>query len=179
VRPVAVLLAIGAIGVVVVVLALVVGQTLGQPDPSLVVVSRNPLIGQPAPDISLATTDGRPVTLSELRGRPVIVNFWASWCVPCREEFPLYRDAYERHAADGLEILGVIHDDETAPAAAFGESFGAAWPLLVDPDNEAWRDYQGAFLPLSYFIDRDGVVHSVSYGPPPADVLERQIAEIL
>jgi cytochrome c biogenesis protein CcmG/thiol:disulfide interchange protein DsbE len=156
----------------------VLGQNLGRPDSSLVVIERNPLVGQPAPDIRLTTIDGREVALSDYRGRPVIVNFWASWCVPCRDEFPVLRDARERHAGEGLEILGVVHDDGAQSAAAFARSYDAQWPQLLDTDDVAWNAYRGAFLPLSYFIDRDGIVRAVSYGPPPADALEQYISQI-
>lgn len=152
---------------------------LGSPSPSTIVVERNPLLDQPAPEISLATVDGRSITLSHLRGRPVIVNFWASWCGPCREEFPLLADARDRYATQGLEILGVIHDDGPQTAAAFAATYHAAWPLLNDADDVAWNAYHGAFVPISYFVDRAGVVRAVSYGPPPAAVLDDEIAKIL
>jgi cytochrome c biogenesis protein CcmG/thiol:disulfide interchange protein DsbE len=149
------------------------------PDASTIVVGRDPLLDQPAPQISLATVDGRTVALSDYRGRPVIVNFWASWCVPCREEFPLLAAARAAHQAEGLEILGVIHDDSTQSAAAFAATYNAQWPLLVDPNDTAWSAYHGAFVPVSYFIDRNGIVRAVSYGPPPSDSLEQVLAKIL
>lgn len=152
---------------------------LGRPESSVIVLERNPLLDQPAPDFRLTTTDGRSIALSDLRGRPVIVNFWASWCEPCRAEFPLLRDAYQRHAAEGLEILGVIHADGPQAAAAFAQTYEATWPLLIDADNAAWQAYRGALLPLSYFVDRQGIVRAVSYGPPPPGVLDEQIAKIL
>ena len=92
----------------------------------------HPLVGQSAPEIDLATLDGERVTLSELRGRPVLVNFWATWCIPCRDEFPLMASAYEEYAADGLEILGIVHDDTADGARAFATDMGATWPILMD-----------------------------------------------
>jgi cytochrome c biogenesis protein CcmG/thiol:disulfide interchange protein DsbE len=149
------------------------------PEGSSVVVGRDPLMDTAAPEISLTTVDGRQVALSDYRGRPVIVNFWASWCVPCREEFPLLAAARAQHQAEGLEILGVIHQDSAQSAAAFAATYEAAWPLLVDADDVAWNAYHGAFVPVSYFIDRAGIVRAVSYGPPPSASLESLLAKIL
>lgn len=153
--------------------------SLGRPSPTTIIVERNPLLDQPAPEFQLATVDGEQVALSDYRGRPVIINFWASWCVPCREEFPVLRAARERYAARGLEILGIIHDDGPQTATEFAAGYGATWPMLVDESDAAWNTYRGVFLPISYFIDRDGIVRTVSYGPPPSGVLDEQIAQIL
>ena len=160
-------------------LAFVIGLNLGRPESNVVVVESNPLIGQPAPEFELPTVNGQQLALSDFRGRPVIVNFWASWCVPCRDEFPVLAEARDRHAADGLEILGVIHDDGPEAAAIFAATYGAEWPLLNDAQDAAWAAYRGVFLPLTYFIDRDGIVRGVSYGPPPPEALETYINQIL
>lgn len=151
----------------------------GAPGSSTIVVGRDPLMDMLAPAISLSTVDGRTVALADYRGRPVIVNFWASWCVPCRDEFPLLAAARAAHQTDGLEILGVIHDDSARSAAAFAATYNAGWPLLMDADDVAWNAYHGAFVPISYFIDRNGVVRAVSYGPPPSASLDAEIAKIL
>jgi cytochrome c biogenesis protein CcmG/thiol:disulfide interchange protein DsbE len=168
-------LALGALAIVIVAAAYLASRP-----PSPIVVGGSALIGQPAPDFALATLDGtRTVALADYRGRPVMVNFWASWCVPCRDEFPLLRAAREAHAADGLEVLGLVHDDGPAAAQAFADSYLATWPLLVDADDAAWNAYHAVAVPMTFYIDRDGVVRAVSFGPPPPDVLEQQLAKIL
>jgi cytochrome c biogenesis protein CcmG/thiol:disulfide interchange protein DsbE len=145
-----------------------------------ITISGSALLNQPAPDFALQTLDGsRTVRLADYRGRPVIVNFWASWCVPCREEFPLLRAVRAEHAGAGLEVLGIVHDDGPAAAQAFADSYLADWPLLLDPADSAWNAYRGVLVPITFYVDRAGVVRAVSFGPPPADVLEEQLAKIL
>ena len=168
-----------AVGLAIVIVAAALSFTLGKPNPSVIVVGRNPLIDQPAPDLTLQTVDDETVSLATLRGRPVIVNFFASWCIPCRDEFPLLVEAYERYSGEDLEILGVVHDDGPQAASAFADSFGATWPLLMDPDDSAWRAFMGAFMPITYYIDRDGIVRSASYGAPPSGILDDEIEKIL
>ena len=152
---------------------------LGRTEPERVVVGGSPLYGKPAPEIDLPTIDGERVRLSDLRGRPVLVNFWATWCIPCREEFPLMVEAYERHRADGLEILGVLHDDGAEAARSFAADHGATWPILDDAQDVAWRAYLGVGPPQSYFVDRDGVVQAFSLGPFTTTGLAAQLATIL
>jgi len=149
------------------------------PSASVIVVGRNPLMDQPAPNFTLQTLDGKTISLADLRGKPVIVNFWASWCVPCRDEFPLLVSAYQRYSGQGLQIVGVIHDDGPQTATDFAKSYGATWPLVLDPGDSVWQAYNGALVPISYFIDRSGVVRVVSYGPPPAGFMDQEIAKIL
>ncbi len=144
-----------------------------------ITVGGSPLLGRPAPDFTLESLDGQTVSLSDYSGRPVIVNFWASWCVPCREEFPLLRDVRRQHAENGLEVLGIVHDDGPNAAREFATGYGADWPLLMDPSDTAWQAYGGQLVPVTFYVDRDGIVQAVSFGPPPADALDAQLAKIL
>src|SRR5688500_13508557 len=174
-------IALVAIALVLALPIIVLGSRLnlgGVPAGSSV-VGRNPLMDAAAPEISLTTVDGRQVALSDYRGRPVIVNFWASWCVPCRDEFPLLAAARAAHQDEGLEILGVVHDDSAESAAAFAAGYNAEWPLLFDADDVAWNAYHGVFVPVTYFVDRAGIVRAVSYGPPPSASLDGLLAKIL
>jgi cytochrome c biogenesis protein CcmG/thiol:disulfide interchange protein DsbE len=144
-----------------------------------VVVGGHPLLGKVAPDIDLLTIDGEPMKLTALRGRPVLVNFWATWCPPCREEFPLMVDAYAEHADDGLEILGVMHQDFADGARGFAADMGATWPVLEDPQDAAYGDYLVVGLPTSFFIDADGIVRAFSLGGFSEDGLAAQLESIL
>ena len=122
-----------AIGLITVLaVGWVAWQQLGGP-PSIV-VSRSPLIGKPAPPLSLPALDGGTITLADYAGRPLIVNFWASDCLPCRQEFPLFKSARAEHAAEGLEV--VTHDDSFGAARQFAWKRDLA--AGVDSDDSAW-----------------------------------------
>lgn len=136
-------------------------------------------IGDPAPDFELTTLDGGTMTLAELAGRPVIVNFWASWCAPCVEEFPLLEQAAAAHAADGLVVLGIVYRDEAAAAAAFMAARGATWTGLVDPDGAVARRYGIYGPPETFFVGPDGVVAGHQIGQLSAPDLEQQLSTIL
>ena len=137
-------------------------------------------VGQPAPPLVGVDLDGRTVDLAALRGRPVIVNFWGSWCTPCRDEFPLLAAGLDRHRGDGLAIIGVLFKDDPGPARAFIARMGAGWPSVADPDGAFARAYRVVAPPQTYFIDRDGVVRSFQVGEvADAAELEAHLAEIL
>lgn len=143
------------------------------------VVGGGPLQGKPAPAIALLDESGHPVSLGDYRGRPVIVNFWASWCGPCKEEFPLLAAARVRYAAQGLEVLGIVYNDSASGAAAFMAAEGATWPMLLDPGKAAATAYGVLLVPESFYIDTTGVVRTLSYGPPPASGIDALIGQIL
>jgi cytochrome c biogenesis protein CcmG, thiol:disulfide interchange protein DsbE len=172
------LLAAVSVVLAVVVGALVLSISLGRP-PSIEVTG-SPLLGKPAPAFSLTTLDGsQPVSLAQYAGRPLVINFWASWCVPCRSEFPMFRAARAAHQSAGLEILGIVHADSSTSAQQFAHDQAATWPLLMDPDDVAWKAYSGALVPTTFYVDRSGIVRAVSYGPPPSGTLEAELAKIL
>jgi len=167
---------------IVVVAGLLVALSVpigGQPSPSVLVIGGSPLLGKAAPDIALQDLDGNTVRLSELRGKPVVLNFWASWCIPCRDEFPQFVAARGEHVADELQIVGVVHNDVAGSARDFAATQGALWPMLMDPANTAWDAYGGVGVPMTFFIDRDGIVRAASLGPVTAAGLKQQLATIL
>lgn len=135
-------------------------------------------VGQPAPELAGVALDGTTVSLASLRGRPVIVNFWASWCVPCRAEFPLLRSELETHAADGLQILGITFKDQPDAASAFLAASGATWPTVVDADGRMAAAYRVVAPPQSYFIDRQGVIRSMQIGEMLTEDFDRQYPDI-
>ena len=134
--------------------------------------------GQVAPDITGTTLDGSPFRLADLRGHPVIVNFWGPSCVPCRSEFPLFKAKLAEHAADGLQIVGVLMFDTPTEARSFVAEFGATWPTVLDLDGHLRTAYQAVARPQTYFIDRDGVLRTIQIGEVVSAEFERQYATI-
>ena len=124
----------------------------------------SPLIGKPAPALTGTTLDGAPFDLASLRGSPVLVNFWASWCVPCRDEFPVLAAAEKRHAAEGLKVVGVLFKDDAAPARTFVADQKADWPTVTDPAGTIAQPWAVLAPPQTYFIGRDGIVRDVQIG---------------
>jgi cytochrome c biogenesis protein CcmG/thiol:disulfide interchange protein DsbE len=124
----------------------------------------SPLIGKPAPTLAGMTLDGAPFDLASLRGSPVLLNFWASWCGPCRDEFPLLAAAEKRHAAQGLKVIGVLFKDDAAPARAFVADEKADWPTVADPARTIAQPWAVLAPPQSYFIDRAGIVRDIQIG---------------
>ena len=142
----------------------------------------SPRAGFAAPEVELEQLDGSPVRLSELRGRVVVLNVWASWCPPCRAEMPALQALHERRAADGVVVLGVnstVQDTEQA-ARDFALDYGLTFPIGLDRDGQATRLYRVRALPTTFFIDREGTIRRVVVGGPlDASVLETTVLDLL
>ena len=140
------------------------------------------IIGQPAPDFTLPTLDGGTLTLSDLRGQPILINFWASWCEPCRVETPLLVEAYRRYESRGLVILGLnLTEEDTLEAVqAFVNEFNVPYPILLDNGPEVSHSvYDVIGLPTSVFVDRGGNVKRVVVGAIADTEIDLYIAEIV
>ena len=126
-----------------------------------------------APDFSLETADGQIIALSELRGQPVLLNIWASWCLPCRSEMPAMQRVYEQYQAQGFTILAVnaTNQDQMQTALGFAKELGLTFPILFDMDGNVSHLYQVRALPTSFFINQNGVIQEVVVGGPMAEAL--------
>lgn len=138
-----------------------------------------PIPGHPAPDFALRTLDGEILRLSSLQGEPVIVNFWATWCAPCRKEFPDFQAAYTDNA-DRLTIIGVnsTSADQEERIAPFVEELGVTFPIVLDEDGDTVEAYHVRGLPTTIFIDADGVVAEVFTGPINKAYIEARLADL-
>jgi len=149
---------------------------------SLVGSGALPLEGQPAPDFTLKTLDGGTVTLSQLQGQPVLINFWASWCTPCRAEMPEIVRTYETHKADGLVVLAInmTFQDSLPEAQAFAREFHMPFPVLLDDTGAVARDaYRVPVLPMSFFVDRKGLIVHRQIGAMNGKQIDALVGEIL
>jgi peroxiredoxin len=118
----------------------------------------------PAPDFTLRALAGPNLKLAEQRGRVVLVNFWATWCGPCREELPQLAKLHDKYRAAGLVLLGVNVDDDPRKAAELVTRLGLRFPVLLDTDKQVSRRYDMSAMPATVLIDRDGVVRSIHRG---------------
>ncbi|MEE3807496.1 redoxin domain-containing protein [Lysinibacillus fusiformis] len=137
--------------------------------------------GDIPPDFTLTSLDGEDITLSDLRGKKVVLNFWATWCPPCKAEMPHMQSFYDEYAKEkNVEIIAVnltsAERDVTADAKVdtvmtFRDSFELTFPILLDPDNDAGLDYQIITIPTTYFIDSNGYIQRAIRGPMDVDML--------
>ena len=122
--------------------------------------------GAPAPGFALSRVGAaQAVSLEALRGRVVLVNFWATWCKPCEEEMPSLQRLYEQLAGEPFELLAVSVDSERAPIEAFQSRLGLSFPLLHDPDRAVAAAWQASRFPESFLVDADGTVVERYTGP--------------
>lgn len=129
-------------------------------------------IGDIAPDFILESLEGEPLRLSNLRGKAVVINFWATWCPPCREEMPAFEQIFQQNK-DELEILGVDLQERPETIRKFLEEIPVTYPLLLDPNSEVKGAYNIFTQPVTYFLDKDGKIVDKKFG----FLIEEEIVE--
>jgi len=122
------------------------------------------LAGQPAPDFALKSASGENLRLSEYRGDVVMINFWATWCGPCRQEMPLLDELYVRYQRVGFNLLGINIDDDTGRAMKMIDELGVTFPVLFDSRKEVSKLYDVAAMPVTLLVDREGRIRYVHHG---------------
>ncbi len=143
--------------------------------------SPSPMLHKPAPEFKLVALDGKKVSLSDFKGRPLVVNFWATWCGPCKVEMPWFEEFRKKYAADGFEVLGLA-DDADAGKDAIAKSaakLGVTYPILLTDGlvQKAYGDPD--VLPMSFYVDKRGSVVAVTAGLGSKDELEAKVKETI
>jgi len=139
------------------------------------------IVGAAVPDFELLDRDGNPVRLSDLQGQVVVVNFWASWCPPCRDEMPALQALAQDYADQGLVVLGVntTYTDSREDALEFIDTLGLTFPILFDETGEVTEKSYGVFgLPVTFWIKPDGTIHLIKVGPSHQEEMAA-LAELL
>ncbi|MER3419061.1 MAG: TlpA family protein disulfide reductase [Chloroflexota bacterium] len=143
-----------------------------------------PKVGQPAPDFALWSLDGQTVRLSDLRGRVVLINFWATWCGPCRAEMPEIEAVYRESKEQDFVVLAINEENASLEEARklardFRDELDLTFPILLDgPDGQVFRQYRLYGLPSSFIVDRDGIIRTVRFGPLNRDFLRARLEEL-
>lgn len=136
------------------------------------------LSGKPAPAFTLRALDsGKPVTLAELKGHPVVLNFWASWCGPCRMEHPVLEWGAREFGSQAV-FMGIVFEDTEDNARTFLQEMGASFPQLIDPKSRISVDYGVSGVPETYFIDANGIIMGKHVGPIDPQTLSNRIREL-
>jgi cytochrome c biogenesis protein CcmG/thiol:disulfide interchange protein DsbE len=140
----------------------------------------SPLVGKPAAPFTLTAFDGKPVSLDALRGKIVVVNFWASWCVPaCYDEAPSLERAWQAYRDRSVVLVGVNIQDKEEPARRFLDRFGHTFPNAPDPAGRVSVDYGVYGVPETFFIDRAGRVRFKHVGAVTDEILKQQLDKLL
>jgi peroxiredoxin len=138
-----------------------------------------PRVGYLAPDFTLEALDGSTVTLSDLRGTPVFLNFWNTNCQYCKYEMPIIQKIFERYSADELVMYGVNNLDTGKAIEAYMQTNKLSFPMLLDGDEAVTKLYMVTGLPTSFFIDEDGIVRVVQIGEMSTDVMAEHVKTVV
>ena len=142
--------------------------------------AQGPEMGKLAPDFQLSNLDGQSVSLSDFRGKPVLLNFWASWCGPCRFEMPFIQTIYEEWTGKGLVVLTVNLQESPARVREFVETLGLSFPVLLATSQDVPLVYNIRSIPTTFFIDRDGVIQDIKIGAfSSVAEIERRLGKIM
>ena len=156
---------------------------VGSPEPGLSIGSVAPELTGTTPSgetVGLTDLDGNPIRLADLRGHPVWINFWATWCPPCQEETPILRDMQEKYGDDGLEVVAISVQETTVDdVRAYVERYGLEYKVGFDATSAIFHTYHAFGLPTQFFLDENGVIHDVVLGPITREEVETTIQELL
>lgn len=136
-----------------------------------------PEVGSLAPDLALKDLTGDTVRLSSYRGKTVLLNFWATWCPPCRAEMPDLEALHKENVNNDVVVVGVNVGEDQETAAGFVRSLGLTFPILLDSDSTAQRDHKVGYLPTTFFIDSDGIIREIRIGAMKKSTMELKLKQ--
>jgi peroxiredoxin len=163
---------VAILGVLLVALVFAVYSSL-EKDPNAVKV------GKEAPNFSLEQLNGSSMTLSDLRGKGVVLNFWGTWCEPCKSEMPALQKQYELNKDKGLVVIGVNIGQAQATVEPFVKQLGVSFPILLDSQSQITKLYRIGPIPTTFFIDPDGEVKEIFIGEMNEAIIAEKVAKIL
>ena len=137
------------------------------------------IIGSRAPDFSMTSLSGQQINLKDLKGQGVLVNFWATWCYPCREEMDDLKAAYEKYKDQGIVILGIDMKEGEDTVRKFIESYKITYPILIDMDGKVSDAYNVFGIPSSFVIDREGIIRDIILGEMNQDSINNKIERLI
>ncbi len=134
-----------------------------------------------APDFALQAMDGKTYRLSELTGRPVLINYWATWCIPCKAELPILEKLYQEYQQKGMVIISVnaIEQDSTDKVQSLVNQFGMTFPVLLDQGAQFANLYQAIFFPTTVLVDASGVIREINLGDATEPELRSSLDKVL
>lgn len=135
--------------------------------------------GEAAPAFDLPALDGARVRLADLQGKPVVLNFWASWCTPCRREMPDFQALYDKYKGQGLQVYGINVGESKVAVADFQKQVGTSFPILIDEGDAAQTAYRILPLPATFFIDRSGTIRALYQYQMSRAQMEAEITRLL
>ncbi len=150
-----------------------VGSSQESPTPT-------PEVGKPAPDFELQNLDGQSISLSDLQGKPILLNFWAIWCPPCRSEMPYMQEIHEEWSDKGLVLLAIDIGEGPSQIKEFLDANNLSLPVLLDSDKSVAQKYNISNIPTTFFIDKDGIIQEKVIGAfPSKTAIEKHLGSII
>ncbi|MFC2005487.1 redoxin domain-containing protein [Chloroflexota bacterium] len=166
-----------AILLVILIIVLLVAGCSGVYDGSGSSVAR---VGEPAPDFQLQNLDGQTIYLSNFQGKPVLINFWTTWCPPCRNEMPYMQQIHEEWSGKGLVLLAIDIGERSSTVEEFMQSYNLSLPVLLDTERVVTKKYGINAIPVTFFIDKDGIIREKIVGAfPNKRSIEQHLSKIV
>ena len=138
-----------------------------------------PEVGRPAPDFTLKDLDGNTVRLSDLQGKVVFINFFATWCPACRAEMPEIEALHQKYKDRGVVVIGVDISEPESTVQQYIQQSGFSWTIVLDSTGEMAMDYQIVAIPTSFFLDKEGIIRAVNVGAMTKKEMEAKLAEAM